>query len=153
MFRPSNFCVVSGTGKSQFPLAAFDNALCNAGIGDFNLVKVSSILPVNCTYQEHLPQGDGSILYAAYATVTVKEGETASAAVAVAIPSATNLSGVIFETSAYNARQNMENNVRTMCCEAMKNRNKEFSEIKSVSEEITGEKDYFTAAISAVVLW
>jgi pyruvoyl-dependent arginine decarboxylase len=45
---------VNGIGKSQYPLVAFDNALRNAGIGDFNLVKVSSIIPASCVYQERI---------------------------------------------------------------------------------------------------
>ena len=43
-----NYTIVSGVGKGLTSLSAFDNALLNAGVGDYNLVKVSSILPAKC---------------------------------------------------------------------------------------------------------
>ena len=49
-YEPHYYTLVSGIGKSQFPLVAFDNALRDAGIGDYNLVRVSSILPPNCKF-------------------------------------------------------------------------------------------------------
>lgn len=65
MFMPQYYKIVSGVGKSKYALVSFDNALRNAGIGDFNIVKVSSILPINCKYSESIPLKKGSILYAA----------------------------------------------------------------------------------------
>jgi len=38
-FCPQYYKVVSGVGKSQYPLVAFDNALRDAGIGDFNIIQ------------------------------------------------------------------------------------------------------------------
>lgn len=37
--------VTSGTGKGLTPLAAFDAALFDAGISEYNLIKLSSIIP------------------------------------------------------------------------------------------------------------
>lgn len=37
--------VTSGTGSGQTQLAAFDEALLHAGIANYNLIKLSSILP------------------------------------------------------------------------------------------------------------
>lgn len=48
MLLPRRFFVTSGCGVSaSSPLNAFDAALTNAGIGQCNLVCVSSILPAN----------------------------------------------------------------------------------------------------------
>ena len=99
MLIPTHYTIVSGKGYSEYPLVAFDNALIDAGIGDFNLVKVSSILPAGCQYETHIDVSHGSIVYAAYATATVSEGQEMSLAVAVAVPSEMRESGVIFETS------------------------------------------------------
>jgi len=42
---PSQFFMVAGKGDSEYALNAFDLALLDAGIGNLNLIKVSSILP------------------------------------------------------------------------------------------------------------
>ena len=39
--------IVRGTGEGSTALSAFDDALHNAGIGNFNLVELSSIIPKN----------------------------------------------------------------------------------------------------------
>lgn len=152
-FKPRHFKMVSGIGKSLFPLAAFDNALRNAGIGDYNLVKVSSILPANCAYTENILLDNGSILYAAYSTLTVKEYETGITSVAVAVPLSEKDSGVIFECSLIDAKCDLENIAREMCIEAMKNRGKDVSKVISSSEKVRGEPQIFISSISAVVMW
>lgn len=40
-----NITVTSGTGVGPTELAAFDNALINAGVANFNLIYLSSVLP------------------------------------------------------------------------------------------------------------
>jgi len=39
--------IVRGIGKGSTALSAFDDALHNAGIGNFNLVELSSVIPKN----------------------------------------------------------------------------------------------------------
>jgi arginine decarboxylase len=150
---PENFAIVSGIGQSQYPLVAFDNALRNAGIGDFNLVKVSSILPAYCVYRESISAKNGSIIYAAYSSITVKEGEIGNTAVAVALPSLPNESGVIFECSILEQHSDLESILRGMCLEAMGNRKKTVMEIKYTSKDVSGIPGLFSVAISAVVMW
>ena len=150
---PRNYKIVSGVGKSQFPLVAFDNALRDAGIGDYNLVKVSSVLPANCVYREIIPEKKGSIIYAAYSVLTLENGEAGMTAVAVAVPTITQESGIIFESSLTNAKQNLEEHTRQMCVEAMENRGKLILEIKSTSNKVEGEPNCFISAVSAVVMW
>jgi arginine decarboxylase len=41
--------VVTGTGRGPTKLAAFDASLRSAGVADFNLVKVSSVIPIGAT--------------------------------------------------------------------------------------------------------
>ena len=43
--------VTSGIGKGSTPLAAFDAALWDAGIANFNLIKLSSVIPPKSTVQ------------------------------------------------------------------------------------------------------
>lgn len=151
MFTPKFYTIVSGIGESRYPLVAFDNALRQAGIGDYNLVKVSSILPAGCTYSKKIDIEKGSIVFAAYASKTVTENQQEAVAVATAIPQIDTDSGVIFETSEKS--DNIEENVSNMCVEAMKNRNKEIKEIKSSSIKICGKKDTFVCGVSAIIMW
>lgn len=153
MFTPQYYKMVSGRGESKFPLAAFDEALYNAGIGDFNLVKVSSILPANCIYSDEITLKAGSILYAAYATITISDQEKGQTAVAVAIPENGDENGVIFENSLKNCTDNCETIVKYMCQEAMEKRVKKIKEIKKLSQSIVGVDGLYISAISAVVMW
>lgn len=49
---PQNFCLVSGKSEGVTELNAFDNALLDAGIGNTNLIKVTSIIPPGCQFRQ-----------------------------------------------------------------------------------------------------
>ncbi|MDR0743868.1 MAG: pyruvoyl-dependent arginine decarboxylase, partial [Tannerella sp.] len=150
VFYPKNYKIVSGVGRSRYSLVAFDNALRNAGIGDFNLVKVSSIIPPNCHGAGSIDIEKGSILFTAYSSVTVSDGNRGKVGVAVALPSSCEESGVIFECSA---EENPAEALREMCEEAMQNRGKKEYDFQVCTAEVIGEEGYFLTAIAAVVLW
>lgn len=150
MATPKFYSIVSGKGESEYRLVAFDNALLDAGIGDYNLVKVSSIIPSHCTFQDTIDIPKGSILYAAYAEKTVQNDQTGATAVAVAIPKNSNENGVIYENSS---DTNVKQIVQNMCKEAMSNRGRSIAEIKCSSMEIKGVPDKYVCCISAVVMW
>jgi arginine decarboxylase len=44
-----NIYVISTTGSGNTTLSAFDNALKNAGIYNYNLIPLSSVIPMNAT--------------------------------------------------------------------------------------------------------
>lgn len=64
--------ISKGTGTGRTTLAAFDAALVAAGVGDFNLVRLSSVVPPGSTVVE-VDAGDalrgdhGDVLYCVYA--------------------------------------------------------------------------------------
>ena len=148
---PQYYMVVSGMGEGKYPLLAFDNALRDAGIGDFNLVKVSSILPPGCTEKDYIDLEAGSIIYAAYSMDTVTIDQEMTLAVAVAIPRNEKENGVIFESSSDSDDAEIE--VTEMCKMAMQNRSRSAKEIKSSSIRIVGKKDTYVCGISAVIMW
>jgi arginine decarboxylase len=43
--------VSRGTGEGPTPLAAFDKALLAAGVENYNLIRLSSVIPVGCAIQ------------------------------------------------------------------------------------------------------
>lgn len=73
----------AGTGFTR--LAAFDHALRCAGVADFNLVRLSSIIPPGCEVVEVEPidqvrGGHGDLLYCVYADAySTTPGESACA--------------------------------------------------------------------------
>lgn len=101
-------CSISkGVGKSKNGLPSFDKALIEAGVGNYNLVRLSSILPARHEWYpvEALPDNleEGSLLPTAYSTITSdKVGETIVSAVAVGIPKDFRKVGVIMEYSDKN---------------------------------------------------
>lgn len=148
---PTHYTIVSGAGKGEHALSAFDNALLDAGIGDYNLVKVSSILPPACKFCETIDAPKGSIIFTAFGTVTIQDGEIGSTAVAVAIPDDDKQNGVIFEHHSNDATS--EKLVVEMCKNAMGIRSRSVAEIKFSSKTATGESGLYTALISAVAMW
>lgn len=54
--RENVIYVTSGTGIGQTQLAAFDTALLHAGIGNFNLIKLSSVIPPNIKIELQSPK-------------------------------------------------------------------------------------------------
>ena len=52
---PNAYFLASGSSEGKMPLNAFDGALLNAGIGNTNLVKMSSIVPPGASRIEPVP--------------------------------------------------------------------------------------------------
>lgn len=151
MITPKYYTIVSGKGESKYRLVAFDNALLNAGIGDYNLVRVSSIIPSGCIFQNTIDVMKGSIIYAAYAEMIIKEGQSGSTAVAVALPENPMQNGVIFEEAT--ADSNAKDIAINMCEEAMHSRNRSLLEIKCSSQIIKGIPGKYICGVSAVIMW
>lgn len=86
-FCPNHYKLSSGYGVSLHRLVSFDNALISAQISDYNLVKVSSILPAKCVLSNVITLKKGSIVYIAYGSLSSNIiGETIASAVSIAIP-------------------------------------------------------------------
>ncbi len=103
-------CISKGKGSSANGLPSFDKALLDAGVGNYNLVRLSSILPADCTYVDvkdiaaHIKEG--SLLPTAYSTITSDvEGETIVSAIGVGIPKDKSNVGVIMEYSTKNVTE------------------------------------------------
>jgi arginine decarboxylase len=72
MADPLTIRVSAGTGTGRTTLAAFDAALAVAGVSDFNLVRLSSVVPpgsriLEVDGPEQLPGDHGDALYCVYA--------------------------------------------------------------------------------------
>ncbi len=149
--KPTQFFVCSGASEGYTELNAFDAALLNAGVGNTNLIKMSSILPPGFMQTGPQPLVPGSFVPIAYASIgSTTPTETISAAVAGAIPVDPTLPGVIMEYSARGQAEDVERIVRSMAEEAMKLRGFEIKEIVSISAQHRVE--HVGVAFAGVVL-
>ncbi len=99
MFEPKFACLVSGASEGETELNAFDNALLEAGIGDVNLVKVSSIMPPGVEVLDELSSlPRGAFLPVVYASVSSSTPGTVLSA-AVGFGRCEDGFGVIMEAS------------------------------------------------------
>ena len=151
---PSSFYISSGVGTSKYQLVAFDNALINAGVSGFNLVKVSSILPACCKQSDNVELKAGSLLPTAFATISSDvKGEQISSCVAVGIPENEEDIGVIMEYSGKVSKDEAENICQRMVIESMKNHNIPIKDIICSAESVVVKGDSFLSVVSVLSMW
>jgi arginine decarboxylase len=149
---PKTYFLVSGYSEGYTRLNAFDGALLKAGVGNTNLVKVSSIVPPHSKEIQPIALPQGALVPTAYAYISSDiPGEVISAAVAIALPRDEDQPGLIMEYSARGHREEIELIAQNMAREGMSMREQEPREIKSISAEYKVKK--IGAAFAAVILW
>ena len=149
---PTKYFVAFGCAEGFTELNAFDCALMNAGVGNTNLVRLSSILPPCCEEIEPVKLPQGALVPTAYSAITSSEpGRTITAAVAIAYPEDEAHCGLIMEYHDAAARDVVEEKVRRMAVEGMEFRGKKIRVVKSAAAEHRVVK--IGAAFAAVVLW
>ena len=122
---------MTGFGEGNTTLTAFDAALLNSGLGNLNLLKVSSILPPHAEFTPGLIIPPGSLVPTAYGAICSQQpGERIAAAVAVGIPKEADSYGVIMECSGCCAREELEQRIRKMVIEAFQKRDLALKEIQ-----------------------
>jgi len=151
---PNIYTLVKGASEGRTRLNAFDQALLNAGVGDTNLMRMSSILPPaakQVDVQEIiLPKG--GLIPLAYATIdSTTPGQLISASIAVGIPEDDREPGVIMEFEDHAPLTNVEEIVRQMVVDGFEYRNRKLKEIKSLGIEHKVER--CGSVFAAAVLW
>lgn len=126
--------IVSGKDEGPSKLNAFDNALLKAGIGDVNLIKVSSMLEKE-TELVNLPKlKAGSMINCVLSTITSeKQGDKITAAIAIALGE--NLGCVVENSDINKDSEDVINDSIAMVKYMMEKRKEEIQEI-IVKEEI-----------------
>ncbi len=149
---PNVFCLVKGAGEGRTLLNAFDQALLNAGVGDTNLVRMSSIVPPGAKQRKSITLPKGGLVPVAYAHIdSEKPGEIISAAIAVALPEDPDLSGVIMEYEAVAPLTEVEKVVRQMAQDAFEYRNRKLGALFSAGVQHTVKER--GAVFAGAVLW
>jgi len=152
--RLNHYTLCSGAGHASGQLNAFDRALNAAGICNYNLVKISSILPPNCQQEGKILLPKGLLLPTAMATIFSDiVGTRLSAAIAVAIPQDSNDVGVIMEHSAHSAKEETEEQARIYAREAMIDRHIKIKDVVSISSECHVELPEYYCVFASISLW
>ncbi len=147
---PNLLWVTGGAAEGATPLNAFDNALLAAGIGDLNLIKVSSVIPRGARLaHEALAITPGSLVPIVYSVVhSDTAGETICAAVGIGIGKDSH--GMIFEHHA-SARDVAERVVTGMVEEGFARRGLPLERLLVHVADHRVER--VGCAVAAVVLW
>ncbi len=147
---PDALWVTSGTAEGETELNAFDNALLNAGIGNLNLIRVSSVIPRGARIVDRpLALPPGTLVPAVYSVQTSDvKGDTISAAVGLGFSRDSH--GMIFEHGSGSA-DSAERVVREMVAAAFARRELELAEVVVRTAEHRVQR--VGCALAAVVLW
>ncbi len=147
---PKKFFVTAGSAEGKNPLNAFDNALLKGGIGNLNLMRVTSILPPGVEYCPETTIPPGSLVPTAYGYIISDEpGELIAAAVGVGFSK--DSFGVIMEYSGKCSKEEVEKTIESMVREAFETRGIELMGFKIAAVEHRVEK--IGCALAAVPLW
>jgi arginine decarboxylase len=150
--RPDKYFLVSGYAEGPTLLNAFDNALIQAGIGNTNLMRISSILPPAALEIPPIALPFGSLVPIAYSYESSdKPGSVISAAVACGVPDDPKLPGVIMEHHLFGDEKSCREVVMKQVQAAFEMRKFRLADLKVISA--TGVVQSIGAAFAAVVLW
>lgn len=147
---PKKVKLVAAGAEGPTPLNAFDNALLRAGIGNLNLIRVSSILPPGCVHEQDFPVPPGSLTPTAYGYLLSSEpGQEIAAAIGVGFSE--DDYGVIMEFEGCCSREDAEARVAQMVRDAFAARGKHLLELKVRAASHRVERE--GAVLAAAVLW
>jgi arginine decarboxylase len=148
---PTKFFVTSGKAISKVSdLNAFDLALLRAGIGEQNLVSVSSILPVGIKQVEKRALPMGAITYCVLAQQRGGEGEMISAGIAYAFRK-DGLGGYVAEGHMHGTQKSLKEVLRWKMEEMAKLRGVELEKINFKTEELAIPMDHYGVCLAACV--
>ena len=146
---PDIFFLVKGESEGGTELNVFDNCLLKAGIGNTNLLKMSSIIPPECIKVSGVKVPEGSLLPIAYSFIySEKPGSLISAAIAVAIPEDPSLPGLIMEHSGYGSLEKIGKKAYNMAVEGFNIRGFPIKEIivEGIEHRVVKKGGTFAAA-------
>lgn len=147
---PNTFSLATGHSEGGAPLTAFDAALLEAGLGNLNLLKVSSVIPAGARPVPVPRITPGSLVPVAYGTITsVVEGEIISAGVAAAL--SPDAFGMIMEYSGRCPRLETEAILKEMARESFERRGLRIGSL--MVESVEHQVIRCGCVFAAVALW
>jgi len=148
---PDCLWITHGLAEGRTSLNAFDNALLAADIGNFNLIKVSSIAPQDAVLLDARPDiTAGSIVPAVISTIVSHESG-AHIAACVGIGFGDNSFGMIMEHSGEGTADDAEAVVRRMIDESFQRRGLRLREV--IIRSASCQVETVACALASVILW
>lgn len=140
--------IVSGKDEGPTKLNAFDNALSDAGIGDVNLIKVSSMLSANTEITDLPPLKPGYMVNCVLSEITSDNpGDEITAVVAAAIGDEL---GCVVETKGINKKEDeLIDEARFMVTYMMEKREVEIKEL--IVKKATATVKEIASVVASVV--
>jgi arginine decarboxylase len=150
---PREFFVTSGVGMDSEQAAAFDFALCDAGIGECNLVGVSSILPVKAVERERneVIITPGEITFCVMSRADGKSGEVIGAGIGYGRMVEGNGSGIICEHHGHHSEDYLAEKIREKLYKMADVRAKEIVVKGLKAKSIEVEEGNFGSVVVALV--
>ncbi len=148
---PTKFFTVRGSAVSTTSdLNAFDKALLEAGIGEQNLVSVSSVIPEGAVKIEYVPLTMGAVTHCVLAQMRGCEGETIAAGIAYTYRK-DGKGGYVAEGHIHGSAQSLKEILAWKMEEMSRIRGVEFEEVRFEIEELETPMDHYGCCISALV--
>lgn len=149
---PERYFIGSGSATSPVSdLNAFDQALLEAGIGEQNLVSVSSVLPIGIEEVEPQQLPRGAITHCVLAQERGTEGETISAGIAYGFRE-DGEGGYVAEGHGHMGEKALTEILRWKMNEIARHRGVELESIQTEVEALQVPMDHYGACITALVL-
>lgn len=151
---PRTITLTKGTGSGDTKMAAFDAALFDAGIANYNLIRLSSIIPPDSAIEigkaEIKADEFGHRLYVVYASQIENEiGKDAWAGIGWVLAEGGNGKGLFTEHEGH-SEQEVENLIHeTLSC-MVRYRGEPYGDIKTVTAGITCTEKPVCALVAAV---
>lgn len=147
---PKKFFLTAAAAEGHNHLTAFDKALLKGGIGNINLIRVSSILPPSAEFDPNLTIPPGSLVPTAFGyIVSETPGDLISAAVGVGFSQESF--GVIMEFSGRCDQDRAIAKISEMIEEAFQSRRMDLVDMKI--EAVEHRVQRIGCALAAVPLW
>jgi arginine decarboxylase len=136
IYFPRGYFLVSARGEGSSELGAFDRALLSVGIGNVNIIRLSSILPPGIPNRRPKAIVTGCFVGAAYAHITSGiSDERIGAAVAIAHPCAKTRESVIMEHAGLCSALDAQKKATQMAIEALEARDLKIKNVEHACVE------------------
>jgi arginine decarboxylase len=148
---PSKFFITSSCAISEISgLNAFDRALIEAGIGEQNLISVSSVIPIGAEHIDRCSMPMGAITHCVLAQMRGTEGEMISAGIAYAFRK-DGKGGYVAEGHLHGSKESLKEDLQWKMEEMARIRNIELGVIGFAMEELEIPMDNYGCCVAGLV--
>jgi len=148
---PSRFFITSSSAVSGVSgLNAFDRALIKSGVGEQNLVAVSSVIPEGARLTDRAEMPMGAVTHCVLAQMRGTEGETISAGIAYAFRK-DGRGGYVAEGHLHGSKDSLKEELRQKMSEMSRMRGLEFDQVFFAVEELRIPTNNYGCCVAALV--